>query len=134
MNSLIHYFAPFSVQIFSITCLVILVARSRDRLVGQRKSFRQILSEQVHKHKDQYLVPTIIIISALPQMILTFSFACTELSTTVRHLLLFAYLLSYTPQILGFLLFVLPSTVCKSKFQETSVGARLFSFTERKDK
>jgi hypothetical protein len=61
----------------------------------------------------------IIVLSALPQTILTFSFACTQLTDWQRHSLLAAYLLSYAPQILGFAIYVLPSTSYTKEFSET---------------
>ena len=134
LNTLIHYLVPFSIQVVSVTFLVILVARSRDRTMAKRKAFRQILSEQFHKHKEQYLVPIIIFVSSSPQIILTFHFACTELSSTMRHCLVLASLLSYMPQTLGFILFILPSSVYRSEFRKTLVGARLFHMIGRKEK
>ena len=59
--------------------------------------------------------------SALPQTILTFSFACSELNDWQRHTLLGSYLFSYAPQVLGFVVYVLPSTSYKKEFYETFV-------------
>jgi hypothetical protein len=61
-------------------------------------------------------------LSGLPQIILSFTFACIELSSWKRHALLITYLLSYAPQALGFVLFVLPSSSYSQEFQETKLA------------
>jgi hypothetical protein len=121
-----HYLAPFSIQTISITLMIISVARSRARVNGQQRSIYQALKKQFHSQKELYITPIAIILSALPQLLLTFSLACTELIEWQRHLLLCAYLVSYAPQVLSFILYVLPSTSYKKEFGETSVAKALF--------
>ena len=71
----------------------------------------------------------IIVLSGLPQIIISFTFSCTELATWTRHLLSIAYLLSFAPQLLGFMLFVLPSNNYFNEFQQTQLSkTRLFMF------
>ncbi len=68
----------------------------------------------------------IIVFSSLPQTILSFSYACTELKQSwQQNILLTTYFLSYLPQMLGFILHVLPSTVYTEEFQQTVIGKRL---------
>ncbi len=124
ISTLIHYLCPFSIQAISITLQIILAARSRAKTVGQKMTFHQVLKNQFRTQKELYIMPMIIILSALPQTILTFSLACMELSDWQRHALLVAYLFSYAPQILGFILYVLPSTNYKKEFSETLLGKR----------
>ena len=126
ISTLIHYLVPFLIQIISITTLIILVARSQSKSKGKKTSFHQVLKQQFQMQKELYLTPTILIFSAIPQTILTFSFACAELATWQRHTLLWAYLLSYAPQVLGFVLYVLPSTGYKKEFSKTSIYKKLF--------
>ncbi|CAM4839671.1 unnamed protein product [Rotaria magnacalcarata] len=61
------------------------VARSRAKTVGQRVTFSEVLKQQFKTQKELYVTPTIAVISVLPQVILTFSFACTPLSDWQRH-------------------------------------------------
>ncbi len=119
ISTLIHYLCPFSIQVISINLQIILAARSRAKTVGKKMTFYQVLKNQFQTQKELYIIPMIIILSALPQTILTFSLACMELSDWQRHILLGAYLLSYAPQILGFILYVLPSSTYKKEFNET---------------
>ncbi|CAF3372272.1 unnamed protein product [Rotaria socialis] len=122
ISTLIHYLFPFFIQIACITFLIVLIARSRAKTVEQRVTFSEVLRKQFKTQKELYVTPMIIVLSALPQAILTFSFACSQLSNLQRHTLLGSYLLSYAPQVLGFILYVLPSTGYKKEFFETFIG------------
>jgi hypothetical protein len=124
ISTLIHYLFPFFIQIICITLLIVLAARSRMKTAGQRITFGEVLKKQFETQKELYVTPTIIVLSALPQAILTFSFACTQLNDLQRHTLLCSYLLSYAPQVLGFILYVLPSTTYKKEFYETFIGKK----------
>ena len=128
VSTLIHYILPFFIQIISITLLIVLVARSRIKTVGDKMTLQQVLIKQFHTQKELYITPVIIILSALPQTILSFSLACSQLTIWHRHLLLIAYLLSYVPQALGFILYVLPSTSYKREFTQTVLVKRSLSW------
>jgi len=117
-----------------ITLVIILAARSRNKIGNGKTSFRQVLVKQFRMQKELYLTPMIIILSGLPQTILTFSLACTELKIWQRHILIIAYLLSYTPQVLGFILYVLPSTTYKKEFSETLIAKTSLSWMFNKKK
>lgn len=128
INVLIHYAIPFCIQIISITILIILAARSRSRATknnNNREIFLQYLKKQFHTQKELYILPLVIIFSSLPQIILSFSFACSKLVEWQQYSLLIAYFLSYAPQLLGFILFVLPSTNYIKEFQETNLSKTL---------
>jgi hypothetical protein len=119
---LLHYLIPFSIQILSVTILIILAARSRSRTSNNRDPFIEYLKRQFRGQKDLYIPPIIIILSSLPQTILSFSFACLELILWQQHSLLIAYFLSFAPQLLGFVLFVLPSSIYMKEFQSTKLS------------
>jgi len=126
VNMIAHYIIPFCIQIISITVLIVLIARSRSR-TKQKRTFIQLLQQQFNDHKELYVVPLIIIVSSLPQVLLSFIFSCTELSPWQRHTLLTAYFLSYGPQLLGFIVFVLPSKTFLAEFRETQFS-KLYLF------
>jgi hypothetical protein len=134
VSTLVHYLLPFIIQAIAITLLIVLAARSRTKTSGGKMTFRQVLIKQFRTQKELYTTPIIIIVSALPQNILTFSFACIELTDWHRHTLLITYLLSYTPQILGFILYVLPSTTYKKEFSETQFAKRSMSWMVNSNK
>jgi hypothetical protein len=120
-----HYILPFAIQIVSITVLIIFTARSRSHTTT-KNTFIQLLKQQFTSQKELYITPLMMILSSLPQVILSFIFACIELSVWQRHMLLTAYFLSYAPQLLGFVLFVLPSTNYSNEFRETQLAKRCF--------
>ncbi|CAF1136975.1 unnamed protein product [Adineta steineri] len=127
VTTFIHYLIPVAIQIISITLLIFHVARSRTRSRGNAIFSRSFLTEQFLALKELYITPLAIAISALPQITLSFTLACQQLVQWQKHLLLCAYLLSYTPQILAFCLFVLPSTIYKQEFSQTWIGQKLSS-------
>ena len=127
-NVLIHYLIPFIIQVISITLLIVWAAKSRARTNGKSPiNFSQVLKNQFKTKKELYITPAVIIVAALPQLILTSSFACTELRNDwQRYALLVAYLFSFTPQICSFFIFVLPSSSYKAEFLKTRTGKILF--------
>ena len=128
VSTLSHFFLPFTVQLLSISFLIILIARSRVKTVGKQTTFRRVLEKQFRTQKELYVTPIIIVLSALPQGILSLSLACSPPSDWQRHIILIGYLLSYTPQVLGFILYVLPSSEYKKEFSETTFAKIFFSW------
>jgi hypothetical protein len=128
INVLIHHLVPFVIQIISITLLIVWAAKSRARATSNRTNgFSQILRKQFQTQKELYITPSVIIFAALPQLIFTSSFVCTELNYPwQRYVLLIAYLFSFIPQLCGFVIFVLPSSSYKTEFQKTKIGQILF--------
>ena len=125
---LIHYIVPFCVQIVSTTVLIVLAARSRSRVNSNRTMTIKFFRRQFKNHRELYITPVIIILSAIPHSALSFGLACNTLSVSwQRHALIMTYFLSYTPQLLGFVLFVLPSSKYSNEFQQTQLAKkRLF--------
>jgi hypothetical protein len=133
VNVLVHYFVPFLIQVISITITLIQTAFSRARTSGSRQqTFGDLFKKQFRTQKEQYVTPMIIIFSALPQAILSFTYACSELKQPwQRYTLLTTYFLSYLPQMLGFILYVLPSTTFSEEFRQTVVGKKLVRQQQR---
>jgi hypothetical protein len=127
VNVLIHYFIPFVIQVISITILIVQTACIRARISGNRRQkFVDVLKRQFQTQNELYVTPIIIILSSLPQTILSFSYACSELKQSwQRYTLLITYFLSYLPQLLGYILYVLPSTTYSEEFRQTVIGKRL---------
>jgi hypothetical protein len=121
---LIHYVVPFCIQILSITLLIVLSAQSRSNTAASGRQFSKQLKRQFRNQKDLYIAPIIIVLSGLPHIILSFILACISLATWQRHAILVAYFLSYAPQLLGFILFVLPSTEYVKEFQKTRLAKK----------
>lgn len=132
---LVQHLVPFCIQISSITILVVLTARSRSRSTMNRTGFFLILQQQFNIQKELYITSLILICSALPQVIISSVLSCIILSSWHRHLLCTAYFFAYLPQVLGFILFVLPSTLYSNEFRLTQFGkTHLFNLRTAKKK
>lgn len=128
VNIIIHHFVPFLIQLFSILILIVQTARSRARTIQNynRNVFITILKKKFQLYKEHLILPTIIIFSFLPQAIFSFTYICTEFTDAwKRYLLLTTYFLTFLPQILGFLVYVLPSPSYKEEFFKTFLGKKL---------
>jgi hypothetical protein len=125
ISTILHHIIPFLVQVISVTLLIIFVARIRAKTNKDKQTFLQVLNKQFRTQKELYVTPIIIIFSALPEIILSAILACTQLSNSQRRILLIGYLFSYTPQFLGFILHVLPSTEYRKEFAETALGKKV---------
>jgi hypothetical protein len=126
VSTLSHFVIPFMVQLISISILIVLTARIRAKATDNQITFRQVLGKQFRTQKELYVTPAIIVLSALPQGILSLSLACSPLSYWKHHAIIVGYLLSYTPHILGFILYVLPSTEYKKEFLQTMLAKIFF--------
>jgi hypothetical protein len=120
-----HYILPFFIQTICITLVIVFATRSRARATRQKSTFYETLKGQFRSQKELYITPALVIFSILPQVIVTFSLACKDLSEGQRHALVCAYLLSYASQVLGFVLYVLPSTSYRKEFDKTWMGKKL---------
>ncbi|CAF0981912.1 unnamed protein product [Didymodactylos carnosus] len=136
VNVIVHYTIPFIIQTISITFLIILTSKTRARTLASSAkppTFVQLFKKQFHQQKELYLTPLIIVLSSLPQIIVSFSLACTPVTeiSWMRYSLLITYFLSYIPQLLGFILYVLPSTAYKQEFKETTIECLYIQTVQR---
>ncbi|CAF1458130.1 unnamed protein product [Didymodactylos carnosus] len=120
-----HYLAPCTIQIIAVTILIIITARNRAK-TNKDQTERELIMKQLNANKESFLTPSIIVLNVLSQAILAFTYPCKELSEPwQRYSLLSTYFLSYSSQILGFILFVLPSTAYKEEFYKTKLAQKL---------
>jgi hypothetical protein len=99
INVLIYHLVPFVIQVISIILLIVWAAKGRARTTSSRtRGFSQILRKQFQTQKELYITLSVIILAALPQLIFTSSFVCTELNYAWQcYDLLIAYLFSFIP-------------------------------------
>ena len=83
VNILLHYMIPFLIQVISITLLIILVTRNRMKTSKNTRNFLNVLKTQMKSQQELYITPAIIVCSAVPNTIVSFSFSCTELNQLV---------------------------------------------------
>ncbi|CAF1554525.1 unnamed protein product, partial [Didymodactylos carnosus] len=121
----IHYVIPFLINFISTFILIILIAQNRSSAM-QNQTKLKLVKKYFYEHKDRFIPSITIILSSLPQLIISFSLACTGLTTSwLRYPLIVAYFLSYTPQIIGYFLYVVSSQFYRSKLYETKLGKML---------
>ncbi|CAF1040057.1 unnamed protein product [Didymodactylos carnosus] len=123
--TILHYILPCIINLTSTFILIIQIAHKRAN-TNRDQSHTSVLRQQFQQYKELFIPPFFILVSALPQFIISFSLACTEINIAwQRYLLMVAYFLSYVPQLFGYILFILPSALYKTEFYSTTLGRRL---------
>jgi hypothetical protein len=122
INIVTHYTVPFLINVVCTVVLIVEIVHRRAR-IEKTKTCGQVVREQLIRQKELFIPPLAIIASALPQLIISFSFACMELDNAwQRYMLTVSYFVSYFPQTLSFFLYIQPSTFYKSEFHLTHIG------------
>jgi hypothetical protein len=66
---------------------------------------------------------------SLPLFIISFTLYCQNLENSwVRYLLIVSYFTSFIPQLISFMLYVLPSSFYSKEWRATKIGRWLFDF------
>jgi hypothetical protein len=90
--------------------------------------FRTVLHENI----ELIFGPAITILPqlfCLPQIIFASTMACRDFSSTViRYSFILSFFVSFTPQVISFLLYVRSSSVYYARFRSTSLGKKMMSY------
>ncbi|UJR06644.1 hypothetical protein I4U23_010928, partial [Adineta vaga] len=111
---LFHFLIPFAINLISALLLILVVAHRRFK-AESKQTFKQGLKLQFQQHKHIFIAPCMLILISLPRLIISFTSGCMR-SAREPWLHLIGYFLSFIPTMLTFFVFVLPSSVYKSKF------------------
>jgi hypothetical protein len=111
-----HYFAPLSINIFSLIFVIITIALQRARTQNDR-SFWVYLKLRVKEQKHILMSSAIIVCLTLPYLITTIILDCKK-SSRLLWFHLIGYFLSFFPAALVFMIFVLPSSLYKQEFKQ----------------
>ena len=84
----------------------------------RNKPFKEHVLEQMREHKQLLISPMILLILAMPRLIMSLVSGCVDPSNN-RWLYLSAYFISFTPPMLVFAVFVLPSELYTKTFKES---------------
>ncbi|CAF1284593.1 unnamed protein product [Adineta steineri] len=76
------------------------------------------IGEQLHEHKRLLISPSILLILSMPRLIISLLPGCVKVSDN-PWLYLCAYFISFTPSILVFIIFVIPSELYRNTLKET---------------
>ncbi|CAF4879630.1 unnamed protein product [Rotaria sp. Silwood1] len=130
--TIFNYIIPCLINFVSALILILVVARKRAN-TNKQKSYIKVFQQQLQHYKELFIPSVFIILSALPQFIISFSLACTEFLDIPwqRYLVITAYFLSYLPQMTNYILFILPSVLYKTEFDCTLLGQQLKKFKKQ---
>jgi hypothetical protein len=112
-----HLVVPFIANLFSALFIIFGVARQRS-VTQTKKKYKEHVYQQLHEHKQLIISPVILLILALPRLIISLLSGCMKASSN-QWLYLFAYFISFTPSLLVFAVFVVPSERYRKTFKET---------------
>lgn len=115
--NIIHFCAPFLINLFSALVIIIITTRSRTA-AKNRSNYRKMLREQFQQHKHLLLAPMILVFLAIPRLIISFLPGCMQ-SSADAWLFLMGYFVSFIPPILPFFIFVIPSKTYKEELHKT---------------
>ncbi|CAF1210464.1 unnamed protein product [Adineta steineri] len=113
----IHLIGPFIANLFS--ALFIIFGTARRRSAAQtNQNYMAHIREQFREHKRLVISPAILLILAMPRLIISLLSGCVKVSDK-PWLYLCAYFISFTPSILVFVVFVVPSELYLKTLKES---------------
>jgi hypothetical protein len=119
-----HLIAPFIANLFSALFIIFGAARQRSTARTDH-TFKEHVREQLSEHKQLIISPVVLLVLSIPRLIISLLPGCVKTSENL-WLYLSAYFISFTPSMLIFLIFVVPSELYMKTFKE------LFSCNRRR--
>ncbi|CAF4139380.1 unnamed protein product [Adineta steineri] len=112
-----HLVAPCIINLCS--ALFIIFGSAQQRSTAQtRQTLKKHVYNQFNQHKQLLISPIILLILSLPRLIMSMLSECIN-PFNHRLLFIFGYFISFTPSMLIFIVFVLPSELYRKTFQES---------------
>ena len=113
----IHLIVPFLANLCS--ALFIIFGTARQRSVTQRnQTLKEHVVKQMNEHKHLLISPIILLLLVTPRLIISLVSGCVDPSEN-PWLYLCAYFISFTPPMLIFVVFVLPSKLYRKTFKDS---------------
>ena len=113
----VHLVVPFLANLCSALFIIFGTARRRSTAKNSQ-TFKEHVLKQINEHKQLLISPIILLILAMPRLIISLVSGCVDPSNN-PWLYLCAYFISFTPPMLVFSVFVLPSELYRKTFKET---------------
>ncbi|CAF3915055.1 unnamed protein product [Adineta steineri] len=113
----IHLIGPFIANLFSALFIIFGTARQRS-LAQTNQNYITHIRAQFREHKQLVISPAILLILSMPRLIISLLPGCVKVSDK-PWLYLFAYFISFTPSILVFIVFVVPSELYLKTLKES---------------
>ena len=114
-----HLLLPFVTNLCSALFIIFGTARLRSG-AKKNQTFKAHIIKQMKEHKQLLISPVILLILAMPRLILSLISGCVD-SSRNSWLYLCGYFISYTPPMLIFVVFILPSELYTKTFKEEIV-------------
>ena len=112
-----HLTVPFAANLFSALFIIFGAARQRS-FTRTKQTYREHVIEQFSEHKQLVISPMILLILALPRLVISLLSGCVNVSNNL-WLYLLGYFISFTPSMLVFMVFVLPSDLYRKTFKQS---------------
>jgi len=119
----IHLVIPFLANLFSALFIIFGTARRRSTAQTNEKSFKEHVVNQIREHKQLLISPFILLLLALPRLIMSLVSGCVDPSEN-PWLYICGYFVSFTPPMLVFAVFVLPSELYRKTFKDSMTRCR----------
>lgn len=112
-----HLIFPFIANLLSALYIIFGAARQRSQ-ARTMKTYKEHVVEQLNEHKQLIISPVILLVLSLPRLIISLVSGCMDASKN-PWLYLSGYFISFTPSMLIFVVFVIPSELYMQTFKET---------------
>jgi hypothetical protein len=117
-----HLVAPFLINLCSALFIIFGAARKRS-VARTDQSFNEHVREQFREHKQLIISPMILLVLSIPRLIISLLPDGVKVSENL-WLYLSAYLISFIPPMLIFIIFVVPSEFYMKTFKQSLMSAR----------
>ncbi|CAF1290215.1 unnamed protein product [Adineta ricciae] len=113
----LHLIVPFLANLCSTLYIIFGNARRRST-IQTKQTFQELVLKQINEHKQLIVSPLILLVLSLPRLIISLISGCIDASNN-PSLYLCAYFISFTPSMLIFIVFVLPSDLYMKTFKDS---------------
>ncbi|CAF1049423.1 unnamed protein product [Adineta steineri] len=113
----VHLIGPFIANLFSALFIIFGTARQRS-LAQTSQNYIAHIRAQLREHKQLVISPAILLILSMLRLIISLLSGCVKVHDN-PWLYLCAYFISFTPSILVFVVFVVPSKLYKKTLKES---------------
>ncbi|CAF1635488.1 unnamed protein product [Rotaria sp. Silwood1] len=125
--TMFHFTVPFAINLISALFIIFMVARQRA-FVHKEQTYKQHILQQFRRHQHIIISPCILTALAISRLIFSFLPGCMN-SPRNPWLFFIAYIISFMPSTLMFVVYILPSKIYRGECRNvlTHISQRLYS-------
>ncbi|CAF1084966.1 unnamed protein product [Adineta steineri] len=117
-----HLVGPFIINLFSALFIIFAGARQRS-MARTNQSLKEHVQQQFNEHKQLIISPIVLLVLSIPRLVISLLPGCVKTSENL-WLYLGPYLISFTPPMLIFFIFVFPSELYMKAFKKLFIRIR----------